>query len=521
MALVDVTKPVIINATTSIVRESPDHLRRVCLISLGWSILQEGEAKEIFKYDYQNYCRAYSEIQKKCVSYFGQANNKSLILLELGIQSGTPLESSFFVLKDYCDTLSGFSFGSYLKWVYDTNWDQKAAQETKDLLIQFYNYYSPGEPFNEESYENWAQLNQYDEGEPLTMMTYMNAVFPHDWEVTYLNWLYAENESFKVAVEDEDKLMQYVTSLNNTPFDAENYSIYLEEHGTKDSDYSSKVKAINDFVTNSELPCYIFILPDGMGNYELLQAELFALYGQLNQPVYFFLDYNGQAESVEISNHYEQVKDQKSAALFLNNTEGQSLSALSAGMFASYKFDLSQTNPASPFNYKRLDGVKFSPLPLPIKQNLIQLSVNFVDQVANQIVLLNGRYGDTFAIDYRYQWDLTSFRVETDLKSLILNGVNNPIYVIKYNQNGIDILQARVKSSLNAMIELGAVTEYAASINAATGDLINVGDITCIGFREYITNNPEDYENEIYGGISFYLRIGKYIRQVILNITLG
>ena len=49
--LVDVTNPVVVNATTAITRESPTHLRRVCLVSLGQSNLEEGEFKEVFKYD--------------------------------------------------------------------------------------------------------------------------------------------------------------------------------------------------------------------------------------------------------------------------------------------------------------------------------------------------------------------------------------------------------------------------------------------------------------------------------------
>lgn len=521
MALVDVTKPVVINATTAIVRENPDHLRRVCVVSLGQTTLKENEFKEMYKYDYVEYCLPYQEINTKLKSYFSQANTKSVVVLELGKQTGTPLADNYQALIGYCELQAGFDFDEYLTWIYQTSWADKTTEENADLLKQFYNYYSPNNQFDNTSYENWCTLNQVNKDEVASYIQYFTAVLPHDWESAYYTWLYANNTSFETAVKTKDKLDQYVTALDKV-FDKQAYDIYLEEMGTKDTDYEEKIKALNNFVTNSQMPCYIIVLPDGMGADNTLQEKLFSLYNQLNTPLYFFCNFkNDDLTTYSTSVVYSQVKEQKCAALFCDNTIGQNLAALAAGMFASYKFDLSQTNPASPFNYKKLEGVKFKPLNSPLRQQMIQDSVNFVDQVSTSICLLNGRYGDTYAIEYRYQWDLTSFQVETDLKALILNGVNNPLYVIKYNQDGIDILKSRVKSTLNGMIEIGAVTEYAASMNPGDGSLIDVGDINCIGFREYIQSNPDDYENEIYGGISFYLRIGRYIRQVILNVTLG
>lgn len=519
--LVDVTNPVIINATTAITRESPTHLRRVLLVSLGWTTMQEGEYREVFKYDFRNYIKPYTEITKKCDAFFSQADNKGLTILELGKQVGTPLEANYNTLLQYCETFSQFSINSFYEYCYTVKWVNKQAEETQDILIAFYNQYQPASPFDRDVYQEWCTINQKDNSLVETLKEYFDIVLPKNWENAYYDYLAQNNTNFQAILTFEN-LKEYIVNPEETFFVESNYEIYLEEHGTKDKDYTEKIEGLNTFITNNEFPCYIFLLPDGMGEDTTLGTTLFAKYSQLQNITYFFINYSGTTlNDYKISNVFMQVKNQKAAALFVNNTVGSDLAALTAGLFASYKFDLSDTNPASPFNYKTIKGIAKQPLTLPVRKQMIQDSVNYIDDVATQLVLMNGRYGDTYPIDYRYQWDLTSFQVAASLKQLILNGVNNPIYVIKYNQDGIDILKSRVKSVLNQMISQGCVTEYAERIESATGELVNIGEVSCIDFRSYIASNPEDYENEVYGGISFYLRIGKYIRQVIMNVTLG
>lgn len=519
--LVDVTNPVIINATTAITRESPSHLRRVCLVSLGWTLLEEGEYKEVFKYDYQKTIKPYPEMKTKCEAFFSQADNKGLTLIELGKQVGTPLESTYDTLLQYCEMYPEFNKDKFYEWIYNTKWNDKSTEETKEVLIAFFNQYQPNSLFDENVYNEWCTTNNKDNSYLVNLFEYFDLILPKNWRTNYYSYLAENNDNYKEELTLEN-LTEYVTGLSDFFFVQEEYDIYLEDKGTKEKDYSSKIEELNKFITNNEWPCYIFLLPDGMGEDDTLGSALFSLYSQLQNNTYFFINFNSKdLQNYSFSNVFNSVKNQKSAALFVNNAENSDLAALASGLFASYKFDLSDTNPASPFNYKAIKGVNKKSLTSPIRQRLVRDSVNFLDSITTQTVLMNGRYGDTYSIDYRYQWDLTSFTVAASLKQLILNGVNNPIYVIRYNQDGIDILKSRVKSVLNQMISQGCVTEYAEGIESATNQLVNVGEISAIDFRSYIRSNPEDYENEIYRGISFYLRIGKYIRQVIMNVTLG
>lgn len=522
MQLTDVTQPVIINATTAVTRESPTHLRRVCLISLGMTTLAEGEFREVFKFDYANYVRKYTEINTKCAAFFAQANNKGLVLLELGMQAGTPLEDSFETMIGYLETIPAFSIIAYYRWVLQTQWADRDMYETPEYYQEFYNFYNAGNPFDSDNYELWAQVNLKDPLKAATMVEYMDAVLPRAWRDAYVMWVYNNNEDYRNNI-DKNTLDAYLKDINAEFFNEEDYQIYLEENGTKNDNYEDKVAGINRFINECKMPCYIYILPDGMERYSAIGETLFALYTDLKETSYFFANFRNDMnpQAYQADGIIENFQNQKSAALFIDNTTSSNLAALTAGLFASSKFDLSQTNPASPFNYKELKGVKFNTLSKPTKQAIIQDSANFIDSVAQVVVLLNGRYGDSFAIDYRYQWDLTSFQISADLSFMIINGVNNPNYVIKYDQNGIDTIEARIVATLNNMIEIGAVTEFAASMNPADNSLENIGNITCIPFRQYIEANPADYTNGIYSGVSFYLRVGNFVRQVIINATLG
>lgn len=520
--LTDVTTPVIINATTAVTRESPTHLRRVCLVSLGMTTLAEGEFREVFKFDYANYVKRYSEINTKCAAFFAQANNKGLVLLELGSQPGTPLEDSFETLIGYLETIPAFSFIAYYRWVLNTQWADRDVTETVDYYKEFYNFYQPGNPFDDDNYELWAQVNLKDPIKVATIIEYMDASLPRAWHDAYVMWNYDINESYRQNI-NKNTIDSYLEEIHADYFNPADYEIYLEENGTKNTNYETKVAGINNFISECKMPCYIYILPDGMESYPTLGETLFALYNDLKETTYFFVNYRNDInpQAYQQGDVLANVQNQKSAALFIDNTTSSNLAALVAGLFASSKFDLSQTNPASPFNYKEIKGVKYNTLSKPTKNAIIQDSANFIDSVAQVIVLLNGRYGDTFAIDYRYQWDLISFQISADLSFMIINGVNNPNYVIKYDQNGIDTIEARIIATLNNMIEIGAATEFAAGMNPADNSLENIGNITCIPFRQYIEANPADYTNGIYAGVSFYLRVGNFVRQVIINATLG
>lgn len=284
-------------------------------------------------------------------------------------------------------------------------------------------------------------------------------------------------------------------------------------------DWAAVIEKFKEVLTNNEFKCYWYILPK-----RLITNEAFVTFAKefssYTSKVYFLGDFS-DTNPAGANPVWQTIKGTKSIIGFYDNTtEDYDLPSLVAGLFASYVFDISDTNPSSPFNYKILKGVPFTPFTSEATKQLIDENVNFLHDLTGQPVLLNGRCADGRAIDYWFQWDLLSFYLDRDLLNLILTGVNNPLQVIKYNQDGIDIIESRIKATLEMAIGYGLINEFAQGRNSVTGALEGLNNINMVSFSDYIEQKPKDYENEVYGGISFYVRIGRYIRQVVLDVTL-
>lgn len=514
MALVNVTQPVVINPTLAITRMSNDFLRRVCFVSIGETNLLPQKYKEVYNFDYKTYLTGYTETTNALKAFFAQASDRSCILLELGKQEGKPLEDNYDNNVNYLLTLDWFNLQDFYRWIYFNKW-LPLSTETSEIVKAYYNTISK---FDEEDYQDFLGINRLLDN--LENLKKYLIQLDDAWDRNYYNYLAENQEDFKSFI-THNVLKEWLNSLPEGYFYTPAYNIWREENGTKNVDYKDKIDKLKDYLTNTEKPSYIHYLPQQMLKDSRIGSILYSAYEGLQHKTYFFINAS-QNEDIESNKAVELANNRKCVAVFYDNTkEGYNLASSVAGLFASFKFDISDTNPSSPFNYKVIQGVEFNNLLQGMQYQLIQKSLNFLATLANNNVLLNGRYTDTMSIDYRYQWDLVSFEVENALQTLLLNGVNNPIYIVKYNQSGIDTIRSNIKATLNKMISWGCVTDYSAKINSATGEMEDLGDITAIDFNTYVLNNPKDYENEIYGGISFYLRVGRYIRQVVLSITLG
>lgn len=513
--LADVTKPVEIKATRTLLRESGDFLRRVCFVSFGETTLLDNEFKEVNSSDFRDVLNGHTELTNSLTNFFARANNKTCLVLEVGNQTGTALDDDYDNKIAYLKTQNWFDINNFYKYIYTQKWLPKNTETTAIIKA----YWNSINTFNESQYQQYLQSNRLSNNVG-GIKKYLKSL-DLNWDKDYYSYLAKTQADFKEEL-TKANLDEYLTNREANNYDDDDYHIYLEEHGTFNTDYSDKIEAINKFIADGLKPCYVFVLPNKISQDENISKDLFALYDDISSKTYFYVNLSPKENMDLPCSYYTKCKEHKSVAMFYDNTEGEiGLASMIAGVFASNTFDISINNPATPINYKNLAGCDFVDLNISLKNKLVQAGISFVDSIAQNILILNGRFADLTPIDYWYQWDLTSFNLQADLTHLIINGVNNPTNIIKYNQQGLDILESRVKATLKNMISNGCITEYAARLHPATGEMESRGEITMIDFNTYITQNPKDYENEIYNGISFYLRIGKYLRQVIVNATLG
>lgn len=617
MANADITKPVVINATTTTLIESGEFLRSVAFVSFGESLLNEGETSQEDRATYSdNVADLQNELSYRLQNFFAYASNKLATIIELGEQTRSKASDTYANYKGYAETLSGYSVSGYNGSLYAL-WSAVSGNETNDLLKQWlfangeseanYTAYLGGNTdnlTNAKLFAEWCANTQYsltfggetlvlsssyknlnctnnipgseisiewdDDSkvsvtidqlgkiryktitgatqpatEPLATATLKNkktntiiGVLKFNYSSTgavasdainyteakqatltypsgYYAWLLESVETFKI-IDTKENLLAYATTIGANDAD---YQDYLYKVGPKSTDYSAKIEALKDFIDNGNERHYIYVLPKEIYEYDGLSAFT-KLYIDTNAKQYFMIEVGENATS---DGKWSKFEGQKSVIGVCNNGADASNDVLGAiaGKFASANFDISSSLKASPMNYKQISGFSYTELSSKVQRELIGASISYVSALANNTLIMNGRCADSRAIDYWYQWDITAFRIQSAITQLLLNGVNNPNYVIQYNQNGIDTITASIIATLNTMISYGCVTEFGASYNSATNELENIGYIYAIDYYTYISANPSDYEAETYGGISFYIRIGKYIRQVTMNVTLG
>lgn len=266
---------------------------------------------------------------------------------------------------------------------------------------------------------------------------------------------------------------------------------------------------------------YMYLIPTSFYVENSPVVSIMQEYTKETSAQYFMIS---TTSDVTTDNVATQFKGLKSCFLVYDNsdtTQNINLAGSILGIMASNKFDISGNNKASPLNFKILQGFKFNPINRVLLNGLTQYPANFIFNEVGYATIGNGRYTDGFAWDYWYQWDLTQLALQQKITQLLINGVNNPVNVIRFDQQGIDIINASVKSTLSEYIQLGCINTYAMALNPANNTLIGLNNINTIDFNTYISQYPEKYQNEIYDGISFYVLINRYIRQCILNITLN
>lgn len=484
MAYTDVTNPVIVNVTKLSNFTSETHLRRMAIVSNGNTSIAEGGYKSCNINTYGDIVTNGSVTQRQAINFFSNAgNSKELVFVEVG--NGT-LSEQVTHLKNFI-----------------------VAQELK-----CFGFILP---------ENWYQVSAVNKAVSATMAESTIIATTTEKMLTELTLSGFDNTLYPIEVSfDKDGKVEY------NPYTG----AFKQADGAVDSDFPVTA-TLTDKTKNAQIGQIKFNKTGGTEqstaiNYtttysskDLSLVNFLMEYATLDSEVFFFLP-SPKDEDPSISDSDSYYNDLKSVMTIKENTTNtaQSVTGAVVGVTASNLFDISDDVPASSLNYKKANISPFG-YTATLKQTLIQTPMTFIDTLAGNNVILNGRMRDGKAWDYYYLWYLTKYRVEAKITQLLLTGQNNPVSAIRFNQNGIDTIYANIISVLNNCIAQGVLTTFAKEYDSATGEFKNEGDITMPSFYDYIASNPDDYANEILTGISCFLQIGKFVRQIQWNVSLG
>lgn len=171
----------------------------------------------------------------------------------------------------------------------------------------------------------------------------------------------------------------------------------------------------------------------------------------------------------------------------------------------------STTNKVAPLAFRYLYGVTA----YPIRGNSTELAtlkaaaINWVGTGAeggiSNTVLMWGTTKDGRDATYWYSVDWVQININLDLANEIINGSNNPINPLYYNQEGVNRLQVRAQATMNRGISYGLVLSPVV-VNAVT-------------FVDYVLDNPSDYSIGKYAGLSVSYTPARGFTQIIFNVN--
>lgn len=185
--------------------------------------------------------------------------------------------------------------------------------------------------------------------------------------------------------------------------------------------------------------------------------------------------------------------------------------SLAAAFYRWLNYNPSTTNKVAPFAF----GYMFGVTAYPIRGNgatfaaLKAAHVNWIGTGAEggitNTVLFWGTTMDGRDATYWYSVDWVQINIDLDLSNEIINGSNNAINPLYYNQDGINRLQARAQATMNRGISYGLV------LAPVTVDAVD--------FPTYVLDNPSDYPIGKYAGLSVSYTPARGFVEIIFNVN--
>jgi hypothetical protein len=302
-------------------------------------------------------------------------------------------------------------------------------------------------------------------------------------------------------------------------------SVYVLELGA--SSATAAVGTLTTWLTNNPSTVYSFLVPGSWdGNAAFL--ALLASYENPTAKTYFWVT----TTNATYSAYTAQMKDVFAwiPAPAIPATEFSA----AADFWVTLHYNPSSTNKVTPNAFSYLFGVT----PYPPAGNAVNFAnwkaagVNWVDTgneggISTAIV----KWGTTMDVrpfNYWYSVDWVQINLDLNVANAIINGSNNPINPLYFNQDGINRLQAVIAQTMSSAVTFGLAlgtviqTEYdSPTFSAALENGAFLGQIAvnAVPFVAYNAANPSDFKNGVYNGFSVTYTPLRGFEQITINLN--
>jgi hypothetical protein len=307
------------------------------------------------------------------------------------------------------------------------------------------------------------------------------------------------------------------------------------------SSFANRVTTLQTWLTNNPLTIYNFLLPREWGTAtNIVAAENMLKQYQAPEKMEYFWITVQQAAMTLLGPTYKDVLQLIEAPSLtdptqenLNDPNGEF--TLASMLYNALAYRASNTNRIAPMAFKYLYGVTQYPQKGngPLLVSFKTANTNYVTTGAEGGIAFTMVYeGVTLdGHDYFNWWytiDWVQIEVNLNLSNAIINGSNNPLAPLYYNQDGINFLEVVLFSTMQDAQTFGMVLgkiemsqldgpDLTAAIQG--GSYAGKCDVNAVPFLNYTLANPGDYKIGEYDGLSTLFIPARGFIHILVNIV--
>jgi len=302
-------------------------------------------------------------------------------------------------------------------------------------------------------------------------------------------------------------------------------AVYVLELGPGDA--TTGPAALAAWITTYPGVFYSYLLPR-IWDASAGLLSLIAGYEALNAKTYFFV--------TTTTATYTAYTGLMKCVVALVEAPGIALTefSLAAAFQHSLAYAPSSANRMTPFAWSFLYGV--TPYPTfgnsTLLTNLLTANINYVGTGAEggiaTAMLVKGTTADGNDFTWWYSADWIQINCDLAIANAVINGSNNPLNPLYYNQNGINQLQDVVVQTVQNAITYGLAngTVARAALDPVTfqtnyddDDYEDQDVVNAVPFITYVEENPSDYGIGRYAGLQLVYIPQRGFTQIIFNIN--
>lgn len=208
-----------------------------------------------------------------------------------------------------------------------------------------------------------------------------------------------------------------------------------------------------------------------------------------------------------------------------------------AGYYVTLNLNPSPANKVTQAAFSFLSGVTAYPI-MGNSALFAQLKAAFINivgtggegGVSNTLWLYGKTLDGNDFNKYWYSVDNVQITLDLNTSNAVINGSNNPLAPLDYNQQGVNTLQSVAVSTMNTEIAVGLAlgtlvqtqltgTAFAAAIAAGTfaGQVV----VNAIPFASFAALEPGDYGEGTYSGLSVAYTVQLGFQHIIYNVVVS